>query len=103
MFMYVEAAETGLNRFILCKRMRYGLYVEHKQVHWISLSFVSLLFCLSHLEIYCVLNSRLLLHSIIYLSTGRVVGAAVAQWLRCCGTNLKVAGSIPAGVIGIFL
>ena len=30
------------------------------------------------------------------------LGTAVAQWLRCCATNLKVAGSIPAGVIGIF-
>ena len=29
-------------------------------------------------------------------------GTAVAQWLRCCATNRKVAGSIPAGVIGIF-
>jgi len=27
----------------------------------------------------------------------------VAQWLRCCATNWKVAGSIPAGVIGIFI
>ena len=27
---------------------------------------------------------------------------AVAQWLRCCATNRKVAGSIPGGVIGIF-
>jgi hypothetical protein len=26
----------------------------------------------------------------------------VAQWLRPCATNLKVAGSIPDGVIGIF-
>ena len=25
-----------------------------------------------------------------------------AQWLRCCATNRKVAGSIPDGVIGIF-
>jgi len=30
------------------------------------------------------------------------VGTAVAQWLRCCATNLKVAGSIPAGVSGFF-
>ena len=30
------------------------------------------------------------------------VGPAVAQWLRCCATNRKVAGSIPDGVIGIF-
>ena len=29
-------------------------------------------------------------------------GTAVAQWLRCCSTNRKVGGSIPAGVIGIF-
>ena len=26
----------------------------------------------------------------------------MAQWLRCCATNRKVAGSIPDGVIGIF-
>jgi len=36
---------------------------------------------------------------ILYFYTG---GTAVAQWLRCCATNRKVAGSIPAGVIGIF-
>ena len=30
------------------------------------------------------------------------LGTVVAQWLRCCATNRKVAGSIPAGVIGIF-
>ena len=29
-------------------------------------------------------------------------GTAVAQWLRRCATNSKVAGSIPDGVIGIF-
>jgi hypothetical protein len=27
---------------------------------------------------------------------------AVAQWLRHCATNRKVAGSIPDGVTGIF-
>jgi len=31
-----------------------------------------------------------------------LTGTAVAQWLRCCATNRKVAGSNPAGVIGIF-
>jgi len=30
-------------------------------------------------------------------------GTAVAQWLRCCATNRKVAGSIPAGVNGFFI
>jgi len=31
------------------------------------------------------------------------MGTAVARWLRCCVTNRKVAGSIPAGVIGFFI
>ena len=31
------------------------------------------------------------------------VGTAVAQWLRRCATNRKVAGSIPAGVSGFFI
>jgi len=61
--------------------MRYGLYVEHKQVHWIILSFVSLLFYLSHLEICCVLNSRLLLHSVIYQSTGLVIVNLVLRYI----------------------
>jgi hypothetical protein len=30
-------------------------------------------------------------------------GTAVAQWLSCCATNRKVAGSIPAVVIGNFI
>ena len=32
-----------------------------------------------------------------------IYGDAVAQWLRCCATNRKVAGSIPASVIGFFI
>ena len=35
----------------------------------------------------------------VYICT---LETAVAQWLRCCAINQKVAGSIPAGVIGIF-
>ena len=31
------------------------------------------------------------------------LGTAVAQWLRCCATNRKVAGSIPGGVTGNFI
>ena len=31
------------------------------------------------------------------------VGTAVAQWLRCCATNRKVAGSILASVSGFFI
>ena len=40
----------------------------------------------------CLVN-----YEILFLCWGTVV----AQWLRCCATNRKVAGSIPAGVIGI--
>ena len=32
-----------------------------------------------------------------------IPGTAVAQWLRCCATNWKVAGSIPAGISGFFI
>ena len=35
-------------------------------------------------------------------NVGSTRGTAVAQWLRCCATNWKVAGSIPDGVTGIF-
>ena len=36
-------------------------------------------------------------------STKLLRGTAVAQWLSCCATNRKVAGSIPAHVIGFFI
>ena len=32
-----------------------------------------------------------------------LLGTAVAQWIRCCATNRKVVGSIPAGVSGFFI
>ena len=38
----------------------------------------------------------------IYFWNRTLQGTAVAQWLRCCATNQKVTGSIPACVIGIF-
>ena len=40
--------------------------------------------------------------SLVCVCNGTSVGTAVAEWLRCCATNRKVAGSIPVGVIGIF-
>jgi len=36
-------------------------------------------------------------------SVGKPKGTTVAQWLRHCAANRKVAGSIPDGVIRIFL
>ena len=31
------------------------------------------------------------------------MGTAVAQWLGCCATNRKVAGSTPDGFIGKYI
>ena len=31
------------------------------------------------------------------------MGIAVAQWLKCCATERKIAGSIPAGVSKFFI
>jgi hypothetical protein len=38
-----------------------------------------------------------------YLLYPKDVETAVVRWLGYCGTNRKVAGSIPDGVIGIFI
>ena len=37
------------------------------------------------------------------MCTSFIEGTAVAQWLRCCVINRKVAGSIPGGVSGFFI
>jgi len=39
----------------------------------------------------------------IYFWYSVLLGTEVAQWLRCCAKNRKVAGSIPVGVIGFFV
>jgi hypothetical protein len=44
-------------------------------------------------------NTHTHTHIYVYLY---ITGTAVAQWLRFCATNRKVAGSIPDGVIGFF-
>jgi len=51
-------------------------------------------------RVFCslILKMKLVLPSLPQSSEA----TAVAQWLRCCATNRKVAYSIPAGVIGIF-
>ena len=49
--------------------------------------------CLSHIMHMCIWWS----YNTNVENRGRV-----AQWLMRCATNQKVAGSIPAGLIGIF-
>ena len=51
----------------------------------------------------CTLFVCLLNLSIYLLVSYSNRGTAVAQWLRCCATHRKVAGSIPAGVSGFFI
>jgi hypothetical protein len=49
--------------------------------------------------LYCFVYVYLFL---FFVRTSVRRGTAVAQWLKCCATNRKIAGSIPADVIGIF-
>ena len=48
-------------------------------------------------------SRRVCIYSLFYCIYCGGGGTAVAQWLRCCATNRKVAGSIPAGVSGFFI
>jgi len=44
-----------------------------------------------------------MLFYVILYNLCKWAGTAVAQRLRCCATNRKVAGLIPAGVSGFFI
>jgi len=49
-----------------------------------------------------IFHDKIRIEFYLILESGRVRGwGAIAQWLRCCATNRKVAGSILAGVIDI--
>jgi len=54
-----------------------------------------------HIMCYLLTEVHLISFFIFHISINRL-GTLVAQWLRFCATNWKVAGSIPDGVIGIF-
>ena len=50
--------------------------------------------CIIDIHVYKMYNNKVI---------DSQMGTAVAQWLRCCATIRKVAGSIPAGVSGFFI
>jgi len=50
-----------------------------------------------------VMNMVDIHYSHIKLPVTSLWGTAVAQWLRCCATNRKVADSNPAAVSGFFI
>ena len=55
---------------------------------------------------FSVLILSLIVREFFFLLNGPTFplrATAVAQWLRCCATNRKVAGSIPASVSGFFI
>ena len=73
-------------------------------LHSVScISFLRLMFDLGLLRQQADKQSRIyvIINIFIYYSICAGV-TAVAQWLRCCATNRKVASSIPDCVIGIF-
>ena len=51
----------------------------------------------------CLLNKTISFPYLLVHYLLNSVGTAVAQWLRCCATNQKVTGSIPACFSGFFI
>ena len=54
--------------------------------------------CLTKVVFLFKQSGKLRRYIYIYIYIYIYMGTAVAQWLRCCATNRKVAGSIPPGV-----
>jgi len=67
-----------------------------------AVCFVNLIYRYQQQLLFNKWGSKLLLLLLLLLVVFVVVGTTVAQLVRCCATNRKVAGSIPDGVIGIF-
>ena len=67
---------------------------------------VSCLVCIVVVVLCVLLSSYVYLlyyvRIVVFNLDAGLLARAVAQWLRYCATNRKIAGSIPAGVIGIF-
>ena len=72
----------GHYNFDSIAKLRQTFLVSHRQ----SLFYLCHVTCDFQLFNFCNIHSKM--------------GTAVAQWVRCCATNGKVAGSIPAGVSG---
>jgi len=58
----------------------------------------------------CVIICEIIVHLLVIVQNNKKIKkstfcrwTAVAQWLRCCSTNRKVAGSTPASVIGFLI
>jgi len=86
----------------------YLIFSWHCTLSFCSSIFISFIICFPtfFVILFCLCRVPFLVRFytlyFIFLSGCPVLGTAVAQWLRRCATNRKVAGSIPAGVNGIF-
>ena len=74
--------------YVLAKALRLNIHLQ------LILFYLYLLNCIDF-----ILTSFYLFDLCFYSQT---LGTAVAQWLRCCATNRKFAGSIPASVSRFF-
>ena len=88
----------GRQRVYLHEPRKYSLL--HTQCIWYSLLLLGYKPAQHVIVLNTVGNCNTMVSIIILYYKIKVT--AVEQWLRCCTTNRKVAGSIPAGVIGIF-
>jgi hypothetical protein len=62
------------------------------------------IFCICNLTTSALLTSKQMrFYCNLYITICFKEGTPVAQWLRYCATNQKVAGSIPDGVMEFFI
>jgi len=104
-FIFLSKWDTGLAGQLFCCEIRAAfirsfIFACNTKSYFfinynISLNLKSELASLS-------LSLSLSLYIYIYIHI-YIWGTAVAQWLRCCATNRKVAGLNPAGVSGFFI
>jgi len=92
---YESTLRTKLYRPASSVSQTHSSFVDSNRLLWRNNSFIALLQFDASRYNYA-LQQYLMRCNSIYS------GTAVAQWLRCCATNRKVAGSISYGVIGIF-
>jgi len=83
------------------------MYVHINNIDYIQFAWVLDVITLrKNLVWYCISNGIFFFDAVvrfyIYSHSSLEMGTVVAQWLRRCATNRKVAGSIPDGVIGVF-
>jgi len=79
-------------------------YILHYTVYYARITVIKMQNRVNFLVyVYTILQYGQKMQKIKMCNLGCAQGTVVAQWLRCCATYWKVAGLIPAGVIGFFI